>query len=359
MEKDEIQIQLQRWLSRKIPPGSIRQVSDLPISLASDVGLVREENQDRLVLMRAQVTSKKSFLVGVLCDGMGGMIDGKDCAELAVSTFISSCIRYRKLNVRERLLQAVHSSNDAVFKKYQGEGGATLSAFILDSDMHLEAVNVGDSRIYVATGNKFEQVTKDDTIAGQVSDEFAGPEVSHSLLQHIGIGSSIEPHLIVLPDTESISKILITSDGTHYIPHATLKSIVSPSLSPIELSKRLIHVAKWCGGHDNASVLLLSDLSSLFTSDVDVHTGTIAVWDPYGDIQLIGIDRSYSLEESHILNKDSDNNEPEVKTSSDAKESSDDVVPSDKATNYSKRKKKPKDDTKKTPEKPQLRIDFE
>tara|TARA_R110002050_G_scaffold292608_1_gene448109 strand:- start:9526 stop:10722 length:1197 start_codon:yes stop_codon:yes gene_type:complete len=397
MEKDEIQIQLQRWLSRKTPTGSNRQVIDLPISLASDIGLIRAENQDRLVLLRAQVTSKKSFLVGVLCDGMGGMVDGKGCAELAVSSFISSCIRNRKLHVKERLLKAVYSSNDAVYKKYQGEGGATLSAFILDSDMQLEAINVGDSRIYVTSSNKFEQVTIDDTIAGQLANESLASEMSHRLLQHIGIGPSIEPHSIELPDINSISKILLTSDGVHYIAHETLKSVISPSLPPLELSKRLIHVAKWCGGHDNASVLLLTNLPSLFSSDENAYTGTVDIWDPYGDVQLIGIEKSSPPEEPLLLNKTVDNTVPEVNIFSDDAEgaisdegttindegttisdegttisdegttvsdegttvSDEGTSVSDEGTNHLQRKKKARNETKKASKKPQLRINFD
>ncbi|WP_178137951.1 PP2C family protein-serine/threonine phosphatase, partial [Moritella viscosa] len=256
------------------------------------MGIVRTENQDRLVLLRAQVTSEKSFLVGVLCDGMGGMVDGKGCAELAVSSFISSCIRHRNLNLKDRLLKAVHSSNDAVYNKYQGDGGATLSAFILDSDKQLEAVNVGDSRIYIVTNNDFKQITTDDTIAGQFPNKFLGSEMSHRLLQHIGIGPSLEPHSIDLPCIDNISKILLTSDGSHYIAHDTLKRMISPSLPSGEITRRLISVAKWCGGHDNASALLLTDLPSLFLTSEEVHTGTIDVWDPFGDVQLIGIEKT-------------------------------------------------------------------
>lgn len=339
MEKNDIQIKLQRWLSRKTPMSANRQVIDLPVSLASDVGSVRVENQDRLVLMRAQVTSRKSFVVGVLCDGMGGMKDGRKCAELSVSTFISSCILHRKLDMKERLLKAVHSANDAVYNEYQGDGGATLSAFILDSDMQLEAVNVGDSRIYVTANNKFEQVTKDDTIAGQLEEKkMQSSELSNQLLQHIGIGSSIEPHFIDFPDIKNISKILITSDGAHYLAHETLKGILSPSLHAAELSKRLIHVAKWCGGHDNASALVLTDLPSLFNIDEKSHTGTIDVWDPYGDVQLIGIEKHYLIDGS-IFQSELENN---IKSKGDIPINT--LDGSDKSDNYQKAKRAVKND---------------
>lgn len=353
MEKDEIQLQLQRWLSRTTTAFSVRKVINLPIALASDVGIVRTENQDVVVLLRAQVTSQKSFLVGVLCDGMGGMIDGKGCAELAVSSFISSCIRYRKLNLKDRLLKAVDYSNETVYNKYHGQGGATLSAFILDSDKNLEAVNVGDSRIYIEANTGFEQVTTDDTIAGQLRNEFHGVEVSHRLLQHIGIGSGLEPHLIDLPSVDSISKILLTSDGAHYVAHDTLKRIFSPNISSEQLAKRLMNVANWCGGHDNASALVLTDLASVFLANENVHTGTIDVWDPFSDVQLIGIEKINHQDSAPV----SDKTEEIIKSKATISSNTDEV--SDQPTNTQKIKRQQKRKTKITPEKPNLRIDFD
>lgn len=362
MEKDEIQFTLQRWLSRKTPMSSIREVIDLPIALASDVGVVRTENQDRLVLLRTQVTSEKSFLVGVLCDGMGGMVDGKGCAELAVSAFISSCIRHRSMDSKKLLLNAVNYSNNVVFKKYEGNGGATLSAFILNSDKQLEAINVGDSRIYIEKDNIFEQVTTDDTISGQLSNRFHDSELSHRILQYIGIGPSLEPHSIEFPCIDKISKILITSDGSHYIAHDTLRRIISPPLPSVEIVERLINVAKWCGGHDNASALLLTDLPSFFLKDEDIHIGAVDIWDPFGDVQFIAVEAPLSqkaITTSKLLLKEDTATSvtDQLEPSSEDEDKSESELKLDNKVERKKRNQK--DKTKAAPEKLNLRIDFD
>ncbi|OZS50730.1 hypothetical protein BST51_24500, partial [Vibrio vulnificus] len=148
-------------------------------------------------------------------------------------------------------------ADKAVYAQYQGNGGSTLSAFIFDSDGNSISINVGDSRIYCQLKNgKFEQLSVDDTIAGQLKQQEVASSFNNNLIQYIGMGSDIEPHIIKLPNTSNIQKLLLTSDGVHYIPSQTLSSLVSQNISPIELSKRLIDVSNWCGGHDNATALV-------------------------------------------------------------------------------------------------------
>lgn len=306
MDQDSIKRQLRHWMTRKVPKGFARVVDDLPISIASDVGLLRAENQDKAVLLRAQVTPLKSFVVGVLCDGMGGMVDGAECASLAVSSFISSCIRNRALDVNTRLLKAVNEANRDVFLEYQGNGGSTLSAFIFDSDGNASAVNVGDSRIYTVSSNKIKQLSVDDTIAGQLNYKGDDSPMSHKLLQFVGIGSDLEIHQVELPEISSISKLLLTSDGVHYLPEFTFNSLILQDISPFELSKRLINVAKWCGGHDNATTIVISEPSTIFSNSSPAVTGTVQLWDFNGDVYFIGIEKPQSADDGNVDPKLSD-----------------------------------------------------
>ncbi|MGK0270980.1 MAG: serine/threonine protein phosphatase PrpC [Cocleimonas sp.] len=370
MEQDAIKSQLKYWLSREVDNISTREVTGLPISIASDVGNVRTENQDRAVVLRAQVSPNKFFVVGVLCDGMGGMQEGSSCAELAVASFISSCIRNRKLEPRSRLLQAVNCANQDVFKKYSGDGGATLSAFILDSDINFEAINVGDSRVYSIIGTELQQISVDDTIAGQLEHHGDPSQLSNKLIQFIGIGDDIEPHLLDMPDPLKISKMLLSSDGMHYINNQTMKTILSQNETSLELSKRLISVSNWCGGHDNSSGIVVSDLASLFSSPYKVQTGTVQIWDAYGDVSLIGIGKTSPVDNKHI--SEAVNNETKIceadEIKADIQESpSDQIIDKTKEEEKPQLKKKRKPKNKKEKEKeinittetPQLKVNFD
>ncbi|MEI5639725.1 MULTISPECIES: PP2C family protein-serine/threonine phosphatase [unclassified Pseudoalteromonas] len=354
MEQDAIKIQIKDWLCRKTARAGCREILGLPVAIGSDIGSVREENQDKAVILRAQVSSSKFFLVGVLCDGMGGMSEGADCASLAVASFISSCIRNRNLQVKERLLQGVELANKDVFQKYNGEGGATLSAFILDSDGHFEAVNVGDSRLYTSCDGALKQISVDDTIAGQLNHQSSPSQLSNKLLQYIGIGDDIEPHLLNLSMPNEVEKVLLTSDGVHYLESNTLSSIITQNITPLELSKRLIYVAKWCGGHDNSTVIALSDLASFYNSAEKIKTGTVQLWDAFGDVQLIGIEKNQPTEPKKVPSDD----EPLSSGTEEVEKSGSDKEKKPVHKRH-KRKKTGKDELDNNTKKPQLRIDFD
>ena len=44
------------WFMRRATSSAVRRVSELPIAIATDVGLVRSVNQDRAAILRIQLT---------------------------------------------------------------------------------------------------------------------------------------------------------------------------------------------------------------------------------------------------------------------------------------------------------------
>lgn len=274
-----IQDQVQRWLMRNTQTRPSNTVDGLPLAMASNIAL-RSENQDRMLVLKT-LSDKGMLIIGVLCDGMGGMSSGAKCASSALASFINSCIQRGDLNIKDRLWTAINTANTFIYDKHKGYSGTTLSAFGLDNKGNFEAVNIGDSRIYLVVDNKLKQVTTDDTIEGVMGQ----PGLSNYLLQHIGMVDA-EPHAINLPSPSNVSKIIMTSDGAHFIEHKTLESILIQDAEPIELAERLISVSEWCGGHDNSSTLILTDLKSLSCPTGNTPMELFQIWDVAGTIQL-------------------------------------------------------------------------
>lgn len=289
MEQDAIIEHIQLWLSRTVASGAVRELFESSIAMGCDVGNIRPENQDRVVCAQVQLTASKSFIIGVLCDGMGGMASGANCASLSIASFIASCIREQHTTVAERLLKAVEDANADVYSIYKSNGGATLSAFIYDSDGQFEAINVGDSRIYANFAHGIKQYSKDDTFTGQSTDT-GGVHLSKGLLQYVGIGPELRAQLVSLPKYRNIKRLIMTSDGAHYIEANTFKQILHQKLSASTLCNRLIQVSKWCGGYDNTSIFIANDLLNVFAQPdkTSLPAGTVKLWDSFGEIQFIG-----------------------------------------------------------------------
>ena len=276
---EQININLASWFNRKTIKLSVRRVGELPICIGSDKGMVREENQDRVGVIRIP-TSKNNYLtVLALCDGMGGMKDGSICASQSIASFFGACIEYRKSPLSEIANLAVQKANKEVFLAHNENGGATLSAVLIDSREGMIGVNVGDSRIYSFTNPHLQKMSTDDTL----EDTFKKP--GKDLLQFIGMKCEIEPHLLEFNKQPDF--LLITSDGVHYIEDITIQKLLKNAKDYTTAAKRLITVsASYFGGHDNASLLIATNLSPN-QMPTNITADSIQVWDPFGELTLL------------------------------------------------------------------------
>jgi len=350
MNKNNLKTQLANWFGRKTTNSAVRRVGELPLAIGSDIGVQRKENQDRVAVLRMELGSRHSFTVAALCDGMGGMIDGTVCATQAMAVFFEACIRYRELPPATRLNRAAQDANRAVYTLHQGGGGATLSAVLFDSKSNAIGINVGDSRIYAYQDNIFEQLTVDDTLLGLLPNKKDGFKHRNELLQYVGMGEGLEPHIILIP--ESSESIFLTSDGVHFINKQTMQMVIQASSDSAIAVRRLIEVAKWCGGHDNASVIAFRPLPA---PPALLHEpGIIQVWDPFGELQIISAETINERAEinTSLIKK------PAVQKAADGILHPTKLLRPRKQTKKKATEKVPQIDDKETLQRPQLNIYF-
>lgn len=255
--QSRLQTSLARWLSRQ-PSGGVFRGDGF--SLGTQKGPVRGENQDRVAVAKFfPHDSSQEFLLGILSDGMGGMQAGARCAELVVSTFMSAVLGRFHIGIPRAMLEAAELANQAVFSEFRGDGGATLSAIAVHGDV-VCAVNVGDSRIYsLRANNTIVQESQDDTVSSRLAALGEASENARAeLLQYIGMGPDLSPHLLTGLGAEHIRGILLTSDGAHSVAQAVLSGIAVNAQFPRDLIDRLLSVSLWLGGKDNATALALT-----------------------------------------------------------------------------------------------------
>lgn len=278
---------------RRTPSTGVRRVIHLAAAVASETGNVRTENQDRAVLVRGRDSKGNEYTLAVVSDGIGGMHDGAGCAATAIGAFVSMIEWQSKkhdTDISTWLYNSSLSANDAVYDKYSGKGGATLVAVLLHPNHPIYWLSVGDSRIYSSSGISLKQISVDDTIAGQLGkNEELYPEQS-KLLQFIGMGSDLEPHTSIIDDN-NVNSVVLTTDGVHYLAPSPnwLGKIIGNSLDSGSCVKKLVDLAMWCGGQDNATVVMLSlqPQSESSFKILSMLYSCIEVWDPFGEIQII------------------------------------------------------------------------
>lgn len=296
MEGSQFQEQLHeriaRWLKSGEKTGFTDSASETVV-LSSVLGK-RPENQDRTIFLRVKFDepSKPSIAALVLCDGMGGMVSGGDCANLAISTFAASLVQSNPATLTEKLKVAVNSANQAVYENFQGKGGATLSAIVCNETNEWAAVNVGDSRIYrVLSKGTVEQLSIDDTLEEQLADLNlpSPPPEFRQLLQYVGMGKGIEPRHIELQISPDIKWLLITSDGAHGISKDVFQALVVHAENPKEVVHRLTELSDWLGGKDNSTVAILRAGAELFERSKESALSSLEIWGIPGKVEFFTI----------------------------------------------------------------------
>ncbi len=227
----------------------------------SDIGLVREQNED------AWMASPEKNLF-VLADGMGGHKAGEVAARSAVCTLIDAISIPLNGNPQKELLEAIRFANQAVYtqsqtrSEFMGMGTTLCILFIQGGKAHIG--HVGDSRIYRWKSHKLEQITEDHTLLNELidlqvfsQDEEASSSFRHVLTKAVGTHSSVEPTLAEL-EIQKNDIFLLCSDGlTNYVSNQEISLIFKAALSIQQAAHALISLAKKHGGGDNITVLIV------------------------------------------------------------------------------------------------------
>lgn len=129
----------------------------------------RERQEDSFAAANAfDVTEiREKGLLFVVCDGMGGMRDGKLASETAVASIRQSFADMdRNMDLAEQLKAGVYHAADEVERRLEGDGGSTLVAGILFQE-RLYYASVGDSFLYLRRGEQLYRLNREHNLCCQ------------------------------------------------------------------------------------------------------------------------------------------------------------------------------------------------
>ena len=225
----------------------------------SDVGLVREHNEDSFLL--------RTPLFAV-CDGMGGHAAGEVASSIAVKV-----IGEEAPNTADDALlgAAIEAANQAVIEAPQkGIGkpgmGSTASAIFIEGNQ-MAVAHVGDSRIYLLHHGTLVRITHDHSYveelvdSGQITADEARNHPSRSVVTR-ALGS--DPEMYADHFTLEVSdgdRIILCSDGlSSMILDDEIESIAVSNITPQNAADSLVAAALTAGGADNITVIVVDIL---------------------------------------------------------------------------------------------------
>jgi PPM family protein phosphatase len=276
MTKDAIR----NWLGSVAEERSVQVIHKSNIYLATDVGIARKENQDRVAALTAEPSGGgMPFCCVAVTDGMGGMLDGAECATSALASFFYSLVLGGNHPAPVRLKTATIDANEDVHGRWHGKGGTTLSAVLIEADGSVHTSNVGDSRIY-AVGKGWSGIRR-ITVDDNLQDAFGGE--GRELVQFIGVGKALLPRIDTL--SRGFEGLLITSDGAHFFDSQVFEELAVRAGAPARAGERIIALSRWLGGPDNSTVaaLRISDVVASLSSSSDLPT----IWSGVRQLQFI------------------------------------------------------------------------
>ena len=245
----------------------------------TDVGTRRKTNQDSILLETAD-TDYGQVLLGVICDGMGGLAKGEVASAILIKAFSNWFHRefprllYRGIganDVRKSWRDLLLEQNQKISDYGAGGNfslGTTATALLLAGNVYY-VVNVGDSRVYYLGEEGIEQITVDQTFVqkeidgGRMTvDEAKMHPKRNMLLQCVGASSALKPDFYT-GEYEPDSVLMMCSDGfCHMIQPGEFHSRLKPGCLTMEekMKEAAIYFAelnKSRGEEDNMSVVLI------------------------------------------------------------------------------------------------------
>jgi serine/threonine protein phosphatase PrpC len=267
----------------------------------TDVGLVRELNEDSvLALTLSQYFESVQTQIGlyIISDGMGGEAAGevasrvtvRAVAEWVTEKLISASLKSTReekiaapthtgglrlaiadgheMATTEMLRMAVINANREVMAYARANPderglGATCTVAMLVGQV-LTIAHVGDSRCYLLSGERFEQLTEDHSLVqrmvntGNLSRSEARLHPYRNVIYR-SIGADEQIEIDVIRRKLSTGDILLLcSDGLNsMLSDDQIRDILMVNPDPNAAAKELVIAANAAGGEDNTSVIVV------------------------------------------------------------------------------------------------------
>jgi len=257
----------------------------ISIGMASDVGMVRNLNEDSVsALELTNIIQSVSTPYGLymVADGMGGHDAGEEASKLAVEYITRKIIdsfnetfELTENEIRQILDDAVFSANREINKiaRLKNNNMGTTITIAYTSNNRAFILNVGDARAYWYSNNKLKLISQDHSLVyrlykiGQITyDEIYQHPQNNQILCSLGepdLQQSLlnlaeqanHPYFFNIP-LEIGDGLLLCTDGLwQMLNDRQIEEVLNQNPHPQNAVDELVYLANQNGGDDNISLI--------------------------------------------------------------------------------------------------------
>jgi protein phosphatase len=248
----------------------------LAIGAATDTGNLRGQNED------SHIAQQGLFAVA---DGMGGHNAGEVASAMAIEYLRG--VALGGVASAEAFAQVVRDLNNAIFSAatattdQRGMGTTLTAAALLDSTSETDQpsqiviANVGDSRTYLLRSGELRQLSVDHSYVQELVteglltiDEARTHPRRNIVTRALGIDAQVSVDTWTIPMFDG-DRFMLCSDGlVDEVPLNEITEMMREHTTPQQVAERLVTAAKWHGGRDNITVIVLDVSINAATTEV-------------------------------------------------------------------------------------------
>jgi protein phosphatase len=233
----------------------------MDVKTATDVGQVRENNEDALCVTASSL---------VVCDGMGGHVAGEVASALAVKAI--GAFPFSGQDPQREVLSAIRQAQEAILEateanqEYRGMGSTITLAWLSEPRgegcVTLTLGHVGDSRCYILSQGVLQQLSSDHSVVGELlrSGTITSAEARTHPKRHVltqVLGSPVIDVEIITRDLEPGSLVMLCTDGlTDLVEDTLIEQTLQGDFYSRNLAQELVDLANESGGVDNVTVVV-------------------------------------------------------------------------------------------------------
>lgn len=230
----------------------------------TDVGLVREVNQDYVFVSETPIGNLPNLLV--VADGMGGHRAGEYASRLAVEIVKQELAESTEDGPEAMMRNAITHANERVLEsarrdaKLHGMGTTLVVATVIERTLYF--ANVGDSRLYLLNDD-IKQLSKDHSLVqemvrlGGINQEEAKYHPDKNIITRaIGAKDEVEIDFFEYRLKKGDIILMCTDGLSNMVEDEEILHIVKSSRDVVEAVEQLIERAKDNGGSDNIGVIV-------------------------------------------------------------------------------------------------------